>query len=183
MRLGGPQSRSIDDVEKRKFLILPGLELQPICNPVRRQSLHRLHYSGSLTRIPIVTFWTVQQPFTHRFLDGFMIMNGDRIRASGFGNMWLWRNLRYFSPEFVWRQWSHETSDLVSDKLPEIHTSTSLSRFVLSSAVTLCQQRNVSLDVRKGTHFHSVQTVSAEISVTEITILIFKYIGRHWLPF
>jgi hypothetical protein len=37
-----------DDVEKRKFLILPGLELRPLGRPSRRQSLYRLRYPGSL---------------------------------------------------------------------------------------------------------------------------------------
>jgi hypothetical protein len=34
----------LDDVEKRKFLILPGLELQLLGRPVRSQSLYRLSY-------------------------------------------------------------------------------------------------------------------------------------------
>jgi hypothetical protein len=37
----------LDDVEKRKFLILPGLELRPLGRPVRSQSLYRLRYPGS----------------------------------------------------------------------------------------------------------------------------------------
>jgi hypothetical protein len=37
-----------DDVEKRKFLTLPGLELRPLGRPVRIQSLYRLCYPGSL---------------------------------------------------------------------------------------------------------------------------------------
>jgi hypothetical protein len=36
----------LDDVEKRKFLTLPALELQPLCRPARRQSLYRLRYDG-----------------------------------------------------------------------------------------------------------------------------------------
>jgi hypothetical protein len=35
-------------VEKRKFLTLPGLELQPLGRPARSQSLYRLRYPGSL---------------------------------------------------------------------------------------------------------------------------------------
>jgi hypothetical protein len=31
----------LDDVEKRKFLTLPGLELQPLSRPTRSQSLYR----------------------------------------------------------------------------------------------------------------------------------------------
>jgi hypothetical protein len=37
----------VDNVEKRKFLILPGLELRPLGRPVRNQSLYRLRYPGS----------------------------------------------------------------------------------------------------------------------------------------
>jgi hypothetical protein len=46
-RLGGPQSRSGHDVEKRKFFTLPGLELRPLGLPARSQSLHRLRYPGT----------------------------------------------------------------------------------------------------------------------------------------
>jgi hypothetical protein len=37
----------LDDVEKRKFLTLPGLELQPLGRPARSPSLYRLSYPGS----------------------------------------------------------------------------------------------------------------------------------------
>jgi hypothetical protein len=33
-----------DDVEKRKFLTMPGLELRPLGRPARSQSLYRLRY-------------------------------------------------------------------------------------------------------------------------------------------
>jgi hypothetical protein len=38
---------SLDEVEKRKFLTLPGLELQPVGRPAPIQSLYRLLYPGS----------------------------------------------------------------------------------------------------------------------------------------
>jgi hypothetical protein len=38
----------LDDVEKRKFLTLPGLELRHLGRPARSQSLYRLRYSGYL---------------------------------------------------------------------------------------------------------------------------------------
>jgi hypothetical protein len=38
----------LDDVEKRKFLILPGLDIQPLGLPARGQSLYRLRYPGSI---------------------------------------------------------------------------------------------------------------------------------------
>jgi hypothetical protein len=42
---------SLGDVEKRKFLALPGLELRPLARLARRQSLYRLRYPCSvLTR-------------------------------------------------------------------------------------------------------------------------------------
>jgi hypothetical protein len=37
-------SASLDDMEKWKFLTLPGLELQTLCCPARSQSLYRLRY-------------------------------------------------------------------------------------------------------------------------------------------
>jgi hypothetical protein len=42
----GPRA-SLDDVEKRKFLTLPGLELRALGHPARNQSLYRLRYPGS----------------------------------------------------------------------------------------------------------------------------------------
>jgi hypothetical protein len=36
-----------DDMERRRFLTLPGLELQPLGRPARSQSLYRLPYPGS----------------------------------------------------------------------------------------------------------------------------------------
>jgi hypothetical protein len=39
----GPRA-GLDDVEKRNFLTLPGLELRPLGRPARSQSLYRLRY-------------------------------------------------------------------------------------------------------------------------------------------
>jgi hypothetical protein len=41
--LVGPRA-GLDDIEKRKFLTLLGLELQLLGLPARSQSLYRLHY-------------------------------------------------------------------------------------------------------------------------------------------
>jgi hypothetical protein len=38
----------LNDVEKRKFLTLLGLELRPLGRPARNQLLYRLRYPGSL---------------------------------------------------------------------------------------------------------------------------------------
>jgi hypothetical protein len=37
----------VDDLEKRIFLTLPGLEVRPLSRPGRSQSLYRLRYPGS----------------------------------------------------------------------------------------------------------------------------------------
>jgi hypothetical protein len=42
----GPRA-GLDDVEKRKFLTLPELELRPLVHRARSQSLYRLSYPGS----------------------------------------------------------------------------------------------------------------------------------------
>jgi hypothetical protein len=39
----GPRA-GLDDIEKRKFLTLPGLELRPVGRPARNQSLYQLRY-------------------------------------------------------------------------------------------------------------------------------------------
>jgi hypothetical protein len=46
----GPKA-GLDDVEKRKFLILPGLEQRPLGRRVRSQSLHRLRHPGSTEKV------------------------------------------------------------------------------------------------------------------------------------
>jgi hypothetical protein len=43
----GPRT-GVGDVEKRKFLTLPGFELRSLGLPARSQSLYRLSYHGSL---------------------------------------------------------------------------------------------------------------------------------------
>jgi hypothetical protein len=42
-------SAGLDDMEKRKFLTLTGLELRPLGRPAHSQSLYRLRYPGSQT--------------------------------------------------------------------------------------------------------------------------------------
>jgi hypothetical protein len=37
----------LNDLEKRKFLTLPGLELRHLIHPAHSQSLYRLRYPGS----------------------------------------------------------------------------------------------------------------------------------------
>jgi hypothetical protein len=48
-RIGGwvdPRA-GLDDIEERKFLNIPGLELPPLGLPARSYSLYRLRYPGS----------------------------------------------------------------------------------------------------------------------------------------
>jgi hypothetical protein len=47
----GPRA-DLDDVENRKFVILPGLELRPLGRSARSQSLYRLSYPGSYLANP-----------------------------------------------------------------------------------------------------------------------------------
>jgi hypothetical protein len=47
----------LDDVEKGKFLILPGLELRPLGRPARSQSLYRLGYPGSNSDCIASNYW------------------------------------------------------------------------------------------------------------------------------
>jgi hypothetical protein len=44
----------LNDVENRKFLTLPGLELPPFGLPTRIQLLYRLHYPGSHLKTDIL---------------------------------------------------------------------------------------------------------------------------------
>jgi hypothetical protein len=52
----GPRA-GLDDVEKRKFLTLPGLELRTLGRPARSQPLYRLGYGlddrGVAVRVPV----------------------------------------------------------------------------------------------------------------------------------
>jgi hypothetical protein len=66
----GPRG-DLDDVEKRKLLTLPGLELRPLGRQVRSQSLYRLSYRGSL--------WVQDaiRSFTEKFKTVFEIKHAD----------------------------------------------------------------------------------------------------------
>jgi hypothetical protein len=45
-KLGDPRA-GLDDREKRKFLIIPGIELRPFSRPFRSQPQYRLHLQAS----------------------------------------------------------------------------------------------------------------------------------------
>jgi hypothetical protein len=46
----GPRA-GLDNMEKKKFFILPGLELRPLGRPARSQSLYRLRYPEYLREV------------------------------------------------------------------------------------------------------------------------------------
>jgi hypothetical protein len=43
----------LDDLEKRKFFTLPGLELRPVSRPARSQPLYRLRYPDSSINVEV----------------------------------------------------------------------------------------------------------------------------------
>jgi hypothetical protein len=47
----------LEDVEKRKFLTLPGLKLLPFCRPARSQLLYRLRCPGSYYYYYYYYYW------------------------------------------------------------------------------------------------------------------------------
>jgi hypothetical protein len=61
----GP-SAGLDDVEKRKFLTLSGLELRPLGRPARSQSLYRIRYS-------VTTIGSMDMPYVRRFLQHVLV--------------------------------------------------------------------------------------------------------------
>jgi hypothetical protein len=52
----GPRA-AMGDMEKQKFLPLPGLELRPLSSTARSQSLYRLRYPGSSDLISLISFF------------------------------------------------------------------------------------------------------------------------------
>jgi hypothetical protein len=59
----GPRA-GLDAVEKRKLLILPGLELQPLDCPALIQSLYRLSYPGSPFLINLIEHSVARETVT-----------------------------------------------------------------------------------------------------------------------
>jgi hypothetical protein len=52
----GPRA-GLDDVEKRKFFTLLGLELRPLGRPARSQSLYRLRYTGFPDKLRTIAYY------------------------------------------------------------------------------------------------------------------------------
>jgi hypothetical protein len=78
----GPRT-GLDVTEKRTFLPLPGLELQPLCRPARSQSLYRLRYPGSLAacRPMYICRSLVEENLQALFLDvdsGMHVRSGEK---------------------------------------------------------------------------------------------------------
>jgi hypothetical protein len=68
----------LDDVEKRKFVTLRGLEFRPLGRQARSQSLYRLSYPGSLifsdmrlntftVTVFVVTIWKICIKCVHNY--------------------------------------------------------------------------------------------------------------------
>jgi hypothetical protein len=57
----------MDDMEKRKFLTLSGLELRPLGRPARSQSLYRLSYPGILNILIQTNNYITRQPHVNLF--------------------------------------------------------------------------------------------------------------------
>jgi hypothetical protein len=70
----------LDDVENRKFLTLPGLELRPLCLPARSQSLYRLNYPGVQKNDKLLQFTEVGSAVT------FGATGNKRFHSGGFLN-------------------------------------------------------------------------------------------------
>jgi hypothetical protein len=83
----GPRA-DLDDVERRKFLTLAGLEVQTPSRPVRSQSLYRQSYPGSSTQLPpipsVLQLYLLQelcQNILHEFVSLFtpLTIQGDDV--------------------------------------------------------------------------------------------------------
>jgi hypothetical protein len=60
----------LDDVEKRKLLTLPGIELLPLRRPARSQSLYRLSYPGSIQNFHTDFIICINRNMTLILIDG-----------------------------------------------------------------------------------------------------------------
>jgi hypothetical protein len=91
----GPRT-GLDDVEKRKFLTLPGLELRPLCRPARSQSLYRLRYpapymdsrSYNLTDRPTMDIRYLE--VGHPMLSGSLVTTAWQVAVGG-DALQIWR--------------------------------------------------------------------------------------------
>jgi hypothetical protein len=62
----------LNDLEKRKFLTLSGLELRPLTRKARSQSLYRLCYPGSYLSLVLKSLlWSCQNSFRQSVLSNF----------------------------------------------------------------------------------------------------------------
>jgi hypothetical protein len=77
----------LDNVEKRKFLTLQGLELRPLGRPARRQSLYGLRYPGSF---PSLCFAVKQPPTTETARKTSMKDKFDEKEEGKMTKHWPW---------------------------------------------------------------------------------------------
>jgi hypothetical protein len=107
----------LDDLETRKFLAIPGLELQPLGHPARSQSLYRLCYPGCDLRHLIS--YLITEPATTRYLMKNLNISGQLqigyVNCSVKWHIEVWlivdvklkrnRSILDIIPEFAWRHW------------------------------------------------------------------------------
>jgi hypothetical protein len=95
----GPRN-GLDDVERWKTLPLPGLELQPLGRPARRQSLYRLHYSDDdSTSLRSLNEFTERKSFWELLQQSGVLHSGVRSTES-----------EYFSRRWQSISWSRNGS-------------------------------------------------------------------------
>jgi hypothetical protein len=80
----------LDDVEKRKFFTLPGLELRPLGRPASSQSLCRLRYPGSCHLLQ-----------TRRFVLGMNVRKSVKISEAIFLTITTLSPISYYAHEKV----------------------------------------------------------------------------------
>jgi hypothetical protein len=122
----------LDNLENRKFLTLPGLELRTLSRPARIQSLYQLRYLGSLIfrhvkYSPIITWWYIKQWLwivtfeceDRWFMLAFVWSDGSKRWNSSiktFGRSvgsWMGTTAIWSQQQKRWRVWQVETSHTV----------------------------------------------------------------------
>jgi hypothetical protein len=135
---------SLDDVEKRKLLTLPWLELRPLGRPARNQTLHRVCYVGSQLlgadgyfQLDGAASHTSNQTFEEIILGGEKFTS-EKLWHPGF-QIWLCRTS---SCDVCWRRGCLKTNHKLLTTCKEILLPKLLqSPFAMQCHVSLCLQR------------------------------------------
>jgi hypothetical protein len=89
----------LDDVEKRKFLALLGLERRPFGRPTRSQSLYRLCYPGSRFRAVRCPNTGPSTIFTDKRIFMVLFCPAREISSTSFGIRYLLTILTFVTVE------------------------------------------------------------------------------------